>query len=75
MSLVSRVQNMLLKPKAEWGVIDAEPATVQGIYTSYVMILAAIGPICSISAGGSRHQHPRRLRSNGRSVYSVGIRL
>jgi uncharacterized membrane protein len=45
MSLISRVQNILLKPKEEWRVIDAEPATVQGIFTSYVMILAAIGPI------------------------------
>jgi hypothetical protein len=48
MSLISRVQNILLKPKEEWRVIDAEPATVNGILTSYVMILAAIGPICSI---------------------------
>ena len=48
MSLISRVQNILLKPKEEWGVIDAEPATIQGIYTSYVMILAAIGPICTL---------------------------
>jgi hypothetical protein len=48
MSLISRVQNIILKPKAEWAVIDAEPATVNGILTSYVMILAAIGPICSI---------------------------
>ena len=48
MSLISRVQNILLKPKAEWAVFDAEPATVNGILTSYVMILAAIGPICSV---------------------------
>jgi len=48
MSLISRVQNILLKPKEEWGVIDAEPATVQGIFTSYVMILAAIGPIAGL---------------------------
>jgi hypothetical protein len=45
MSLITRVQNILLKPKEEWGVIDAEPATIQGIYTSYVMILAAIPAI------------------------------
>jgi hypothetical protein len=44
MSLISRVQNILLKPKEEWGVVDAEPATIGGIYASYVMILAAIGP-------------------------------
>lgn len=48
MSLISRVQNILLKPKEEWGVIDAEPATIGGIYTSYVLILAAIGPIATI---------------------------
>jgi hypothetical protein len=46
MSLISRVQNILLRPKEEWAVIDAEPATIGGIYTSYVLILAAIGPIC-----------------------------
>ena len=34
-----------MSPKTEWAVIDAEPATIGGIYTSYVMILAAIGPI------------------------------
>src|ERR1700710_1012970 len=48
MSLISRVQNILLKPKEEWAVIDAEPATIGGIYTSYVVILAAIGPICML---------------------------
>jgi hypothetical protein len=48
MSLISRVQNILLKPKEEWGVIDAEPATIGGIYTTYVLILAAIGPIALV---------------------------
>lgn len=46
--LIERVKDILLKPREEWGVIDAEPATVGGIYTSYVMILAAIGPIATI---------------------------
>jgi hypothetical protein len=48
MSLISRVQNIILKPKEEWGVIDNEPATIAGIYTSYVVILAAIGPIAML---------------------------
>ena len=48
MSLISRVQNILLRPKEEWGVIDAEPATIGGIYTTYVLILAAIGPIALV---------------------------
>lgn len=47
-SLVERVKNILMTPKTEWPRIDAEPATVQGIYTGYVMILAAIGPICGL---------------------------
>jgi hypothetical protein len=47
-SLVERVKNILLTPKTEWPRIDAEPATIGGIYTSYVVILAAIGPICAL---------------------------
>ena len=45
-SLVQRVQGILLRPTTEWGRIDAEPATTQGLFTGYAMILAAIGPIC-----------------------------
>lgn len=43
--LVDRVRDIIVKPKEEWAVIDNEPATVQGVYTSYVMILAAIPAI------------------------------
>ena len=44
--LIERVKNILITPKTEWPVIDAEPATIGGIYRNYVMILAAIGPVC-----------------------------
>jgi hypothetical protein len=47
-SLVNRVKDILMTPKTEWGVIDGEPATIGGIYTGYVMILAAIGPIAGL---------------------------
>lgn len=47
-SLVTRVKNILMTPRAEWPRIDAEPATVGGIYASYVAILAAIGPVASL---------------------------
>ncbi len=40
--LVERVKSILLKPKAEWEVIDDEPATIQGLYLRYAVILAAI---------------------------------
>lgn len=46
-NIVQRATNILLRPSAEWEVIDHEPATVQGLFTGYAMILAAIGPICS----------------------------
>ena len=44
-SLVDRVKNILITPKEEWPRIEAEPATIGGIYTSYVLILAAIPAI------------------------------
>jgi hypothetical protein len=45
MALIERVQSILLKPKQTWPVIDAESADVASLYTSYVMILAAIPAI------------------------------
>ena len=45
MNLVERVKRILLTPATEWQVIDAEPATTRGLYTGYIMPLAAIGPI------------------------------
>lgn len=44
-SLIDRVKNLLMTPKTEWTKIDAEPATIQGLFTGYVMILAAIPAI------------------------------
>jgi hypothetical protein len=46
-SLVDRAKNMIITPKTEWEVVDAEPATIGGIYTSYVMILAAIPAVAT----------------------------
>ena len=46
--LVARVQNILMRPAAEWDAIEAEPATVQSLYTGYAVILAAIPPVASV---------------------------
>jgi hypothetical protein len=46
--LVARVQGILLKPAAEWDVIDGEAATVPGLFTGYACILAAIGPVAMV---------------------------
>ena len=48
MHLVDRVKKVLLSPRTEWLVIDAEPTTPAQLYTDYVMPLAAIGPIAQI---------------------------
>jgi hypothetical protein len=45
MSFVDRIKGILMEPRAEWVKIAAEPATVQSLYTGWVMILAAIGPL------------------------------
>ena len=46
--LATRVKNILVTPKTEWQRIDAEPATIAGIYRSYVFILAAIPPLATL---------------------------
>jgi hypothetical protein len=45
MSMIDRIKGILLEPKTEWPKIAVEPASVQSIYTNWVMILAAIGPV------------------------------
>jgi hypothetical protein len=40
--LIARAKAMLVSPKTEWPVVSQEPATAAGIYTGYVLILAAI---------------------------------
>ena len=47
MNIVERAKNILLTPKAEWQKIDGETHTVQGLYTTYVMILAAIPAVAA----------------------------
>ncbi|MEP7087286.1 MAG: Yip1 family protein [Gemmatimonadota bacterium] len=37
---------MLLSPRSEWQVIDAEPATVSSLYAGYIAPLSAIPAIC-----------------------------
>lgn len=46
--LVSRVKNIILSPRTEWDRIDGEPATIKGLYTGYICILAAIPAICVV---------------------------
>jgi len=49
--LIARVKNILLTPKSEWPVIAGESATVAGLYTNYIIVLAAIPPVFGFVKG------------------------
>jgi hypothetical protein len=49
--IIQRARALLASPRTEWPLIAAEPATVQGLYREYIMILAAIAPICQFVKG------------------------
>jgi hypothetical protein len=48
MNLVERIKGILLKPKEEWQTISGETTTIPELYKTYIVILAAIGPVASI---------------------------
>ena len=47
MNIVDRAKNMIMKPKAEFQVIDGETHTVKDLYLNYIMILAAIPAVAA----------------------------
>lgn len=46
MNIISRVMNIVIKPKDEWPIIAAESTSVPAMYTGFIIPLAAIGPLC-----------------------------
>jgi hypothetical protein len=44
-NLVDRVKGILLTPRKEWAIIDGESTTVAGLYSGYIIPLAAIPAI------------------------------
>ncbi len=40
--IITRAKSILLAPRAEWPLIAAEPDTVAGLYSGYIIVLAAI---------------------------------
>ncbi len=53
MNFVERVRRIVLDPRSEWITIATEPATVQSLYTGWIMILAAIGPLALLLSAHS----------------------
>lgn len=49
--MIPRIKAILLQPKAEWPVIDAEPMPTARIFTGWVVPLAAIGPVAGLIGG------------------------
>ncbi|KQV62450.1 Yip1 family protein [Caulobacter sp. Root343] len=49
--LVARVKGILLSPSSEWDKIEQEPATIGGLFTGYVCILAAIPAVAGLIGG------------------------
>jgi hypothetical protein len=43
--IIGRAKSILLTPRTEWPVIAAEPETIGGLYTGYIIVLAAIPAI------------------------------
>jgi len=50
-NLINRVKAILMKPKDEWRVIDAEQSDISTMYRSYVIPLALIGPVAAFIGG------------------------
>lgn len=46
MDIIERVKSILFQPTPTWATIEAEPADVPGLYTRYLMVLAAIPAVC-----------------------------
>jgi len=48
MNLKERIKRILLKPQEEWQTILGETTTIPELYKTYIVKLAAIGPVASI---------------------------
>jgi hypothetical protein len=46
--MVDRIRRLLTAPAQEWPRIDAEPMTIKHIFTTWVLPLAAIGPVAGL---------------------------
>lgn len=49
--LVARVKGILISPTTEWDRIEREPASIAGLFTGYVCILAAIPAVAGLIGG------------------------
>jgi hypothetical protein len=48
--IIARAKGMLLTPRAEWPVVATEPDTIGGLFSGYILLLAAIPVLVSFLA-------------------------
>jgi Yip1 domain len=48
--IIARAKGMLLTPRAEWAVVAPEPDSIGGLYSGYILLLAAIPVLVSFLA-------------------------
>ncbi len=80
--LQHRIRNILFSASEEWDRIEAEPATIKGLYLRYACLLAAIGPVARF-IGGQVFGHqgffltvrPPLVRSIVAAVVDYGLSL
>lgn len=46
--IVARAQGLILQPTAEWRKIEPEPASIQSLYTTWLIPIALIPAICTV---------------------------
>lgn len=66
-NLLDRARNILLTPKTEWPLIASETDTVKGLYTRYILILAALPVIASFVK--------MSLIGTGLPIFGVSVRV
>lgn len=49
--IVERVKSILTSPRTEWPVVAAEPATVNSLYTTYILLIAALPAVAAFIKG------------------------
>lgn len=52
-AILSRAREVIVNPKGCWDEIKAEQKSIKEIYICYVLVLAAIGPVCTLIANFS----------------------
>src|SRR2546430_12941643 len=73
-TLVDRAKAILMKPKEEWPVIAAEKTEIAALYRTYVIPLAAIGPVANAIGGAPLRANPLRPGAGPRPLTHPGLR-